>query len=314
MLLLVRRRSLAASIVVLALGLSLHLAGCDSTPAGQVEVLASIGKTGRGPCEFIYPRAIDLAADGTLWVVDKTGRLQHIGPDGSFISVIRMPEIEAGKPTGLSIGPDGNVWVADTHYHRVMVFSPAGELVRQFGRFGQGPGCFIYPTDVAFADDGRVFVSEYGGNDRVSVFSPQGKFLHSFGSPGSGRGQFSRPAALAVDQKRRRLYVADAVNHRIAIYDLRGGLLGYIGAAGKGPGELRYPYDLALTADGSLVVCEYGNNRLQVFAPDGASRGTYGGPGRQLGQLAYPWGVAVDDKGTAYVVDAGNNRLQVWRL
>ena len=117
-----------------------------------------------------------------------------------------------------------------------------------------------------------------------------------------------------MDRVRKCLYVADACNHRIARYDLSGKLLGYIGRLGREAGELRYPYDLALSPDGKVVVCEYGNNRVQVFDASGESLGVYGSAGRRLGQLAYPWGVAIGPAGRAFVIDAGNNRLQIWRL
>jgi DNA-binding beta-propeller fold protein YncE len=123
-----------------------------------------------------------------------------------------------------------------------------------------------------------------------------------------------RPSALCMDSERNCLYVADVCNHRIAVYDLNGNLLEYISSAGRAPGQLRYPYDLALLADGTLVVCEYGNNRLQLFGPDRKSLAVYGCAGRQSGQLAYPWGVAVDARRRAFIVDAGNNRIQVWQL
>jgi len=292
------------------------LMGCNdkSGPVDEPKVMDAFGRTGRGPGEFIYPRAIDITGEGSLFIVDKTGRIQRLSSEGKFLDVIKMPLTEAGKPTGLSVAPNGNLYVADTHYHRVVVFSPDGKLISEFGQFGQENGCFIYPTDVAFSGDGRIFVSEYGGNDRVSVFTEQGDFLYCFGAPGSGAGQLARPAALCVDRVRERLYVADACNHRIAIYNLDGKLLGYIGSAGRAPGQLRYPYDLVLLSDGTLVVCEYGNNRLQLFSPAGRSLAVYGRAGRQLGQLAYPWGLAVDDRRRAFIVDAGNNRIQVWQL
>jgi ABC-type Fe3+ transport system permease subunit/streptogramin lyase len=201
---LVRRLARPAAATLLV-GLVLAAAGCESGPAGEPEVLAAFGKTGRGPGEFVYPRAIDRGRDGTLWVADKTGRIQHFDRDGKWLGGFAMPKVEAGKPTGLTVGPDGNLYVADTHYHRVMIFSPAGEALRQFGRYGTRDGCFIYPTDVAFGPDGRIFVSEYGGNDRVSVFTPKGRFLKSFGSFGGDAGQFARPSAVQVDAKRGRL-------------------------------------------------------------------------------------------------------------
>jgi len=319
--LLLRTIKARAAVAPMLLAAALCLAGCqgDSKDPDDVKVLGAFGRTGMGEGEFLYPRAIARAADGSLFVVDKTGRIQRFGRQGGFdvLGVIRMPRTEAGKPTGLTVAPDGKLYVADTHYHRVLIFEPDGRAVGEFGKFGQADGCFIYPTDVAFGPDGRIFVSEYGGNDRVSVFTPKGEFLFSFGRPGSGRGELARPSALCVDAARSKLYVADACNHRIAVYNLDGRLERYFGSPGRGPGELRYPYDLALLGgadEPQLLVCEFGNNRLQLFSAEGESLGTRGRAGRELGRLAYPWGVAVDASRRAYVVDAGNNRVQVWQL
>jgi DNA-binding beta-propeller fold protein YncE len=296
--------------------LCLVLLGCggDGGSKQAPEVLGCFGRTGSGDGEFMYPRAVALAADGSVWVIDKTGRVQHFAPEGTFLSAFPMPQVEVGKPTGLAVGPEGNLYVADTHYHRVLVFTPGGKIVREIGKLGEGNGCFIYPTHVAFAPDGRIFVSEYGGNDRISIFSAEGVYLSSFGSLGGGEGQLSRPAAMAVDAARGRLYVADACNHRIAAYDLAGRCVGYFGSIGDEKGQLRYPYGLSLLADGSLAVSEFGNNRVQVFSPEGKALGLHGRAGRSLGELAYPWGVAVGPHGRAYVVDAGNNRVQIWHL
>ena len=300
---------------VLLLAVFFALSGCGGDGRnGEPKVMSAFGKTGAGPGEFLYPRAMDLGSDGSVFVVDKTGRIQHLTSDGQCLGVIRMPQIDAGKPTGISLHKDGRLFVADTHYHRVVIFSREGKIIGEFGKYGEDGGCFIYPTDVAFSPDGRIFVSEYGGNDRISVFTANGEFLSSFGSPGTAEGQFSRPAALCIDEANERLYVADACNHRIAVYDLDGQLTGYFGSAGRGPDQLRYPYGLSLLPDGTIVVCEYGNNRLQLFSPQGESLAVYGQSGRELGRLAYPWSVAVDSHRRAYVVDAGNNRIQVWQL
>jgi DNA-binding beta-propeller fold protein YncE len=295
--------------------LLLAVIGCgDARKTNEPKVIEAFGKSGAGPGEFLYPRAIALDGDSAVLVVDKTGRIQRFSPEGQNLSTIQMPLTEAGKPTGISLHKDGRLFVADTHYSRVVIFSREGQRIGEFGKYGQEGGCFIYPTDVAFAPDGRIFVSEYGGNDRISVFTAEGGYLFSFGSPGTAEGQLSRPAALCVDEARGCLYVADACNHRIGVYDLDGHLQRYIGSAGLGPGELRYPYGLSLLDDGTIVVCEYGNNRLQLFSPEGRSLAIYGQAGRQLGQLAYPWAVAVDAHRRAFVVDAGNNRIQVWQL
>jgi ABC-type Fe3+ transport system permease subunit len=306
-------RSRRSAVLVLAIA-AVGLAGCESAPEHrQAEVVGVVGRTGRGAGEFLYPRAIDRFADGSLVVIDKTARVQHLSTDGEVLHSFTMPQSQVGKPTGVTVGPAGRLYVPDTHYHRVMVFTPAGQEVLRFGSLGEGDGQFIFPTDVAFLPDGRLLVSEYGGNDRISIYTPQGQFVRSFGRPGMDAEGLSRPQSLAVDADRDRIYVADACNHRIAIYDLSGVRVGQMGQVGVGLGELRYPYGLELLPGGDLLVCEYGNNRLQVFDPAGRSRGTWGRAGRQLGELAYPWAVAAGGDGRWFVVDSGSNRIQVWR-
>ena len=112
------------------------LAGCDEAPSqsGAPKVLNAFGQTGQGQVEFIYPRGIDLTSDGSLLVIDKTGRIQRLSSEGNFLDIIKMPLIETGKPTGLSVAPNGNIYVADTHYYRVVVFSPDGKLIDEFGK------------------------------------------------------------------------------------------------------------------------------------------------------------------------------------
>src|SRR5690606_12307976 len=112
----------------------------------------------------------------------------------------RMPEWAQGKPVGVSVGPDGNIYIPDTHYQRVMVYTPDGTLVRSWGSPGKGPGQFIFPTDIAFDERGRVFVSEYGDNDRVQVFDGEGNFLFAFGSFGTEDGQFIRPQSMVIHE------------------------------------------------------------------------------------------------------------------
>ncbi|MBI9016642.1 MAG: SMP-30/gluconolactonase/LRE family protein [Phycisphaerae bacterium] len=299
-----------ASVILMA-GM-LTCTGCDEEQSQQMNIISVFGQTGKGQCEFMYPRAIDISPDGYLHIVDKAGRIQRISTKGIYVSEIKTPKIDAGKPVGLKFGPDGNLYVADTHYHRVLIYNVDGELINQFGKYGEEDGSFIYPTDVAFSPDGRIYVSEYGGNDRVSVFNSQCEFLFSFGSYGQNEGQFMRPAAMEIDADNNLLYIADACNHRIAVYDFDGNLQRYFGSLGTKPGKIRYPYDICLI-NNKLAVCEYGNNRLQVFSLDGQSLGIYGKAGRDAGSLAYPWSVVAGND-YVYIVDSGNNRIQVWQL
>ncbi len=285
--------------------------GCGETDVdGAVGLKLVFGRSGMGAGEFSYPRAGALSPDGRLYVVDKAARVQCFGADGTLLLEWRMPEWSAGKPTGLTVGPDSKVYVADTHYSRVMVFSADGQRLGQFGTKGDGPGHFILPTDVAIAGDGCFYVSEYGGNDRISKFTPELEYLFSFGGPEAGAARLARPQSMKLAEDGT-LWVTDSCNHRICHFGADGEFLGAIGRSGTAVGEMRYPYGLDMLSDGTLVVCEYGNNRLQRFDRRGNSLGVWGEAGRRPAQLAAPWAVAVAPGDRLYVIDSLNNRVQV---
>jgi DNA-binding beta-propeller fold protein YncE len=295
---------------ILALLCVLVAAGCERSGSPQAVWL----ETGPARGQVVYPRAITYSrAAHCFFVVDRLARIQRVEADGSVSLDWRMPQWVNGKPVGLSVGPDGNLYVADTHYSRVVVYSPGGHYLREWGSYGTGEGQFIYPTDVAFDADGNIYVSEYGDNDRIQVFDPRThRVLRTIGRFGHDDGEFSRPQSILIDSAGL-LYVADSSNHRIAVFRIDGTFLRNMGRVGSGPGEFRFPYGLDQDADGNLVVAEFGNNRVQLIdKQSGAGLKTWGAAGRRAGQLACPWAVAVDDSGRVVVVDSGNNRLQVF--
>lgn len=302
-----------ATLALIPLLVLLCIPGCSSADSdGQTPLKTRLlfGSAGQAMGQFNYPRAIAVDSQREfVYVVDKTARVQRFDFQGTPLSQWRLPEWEMGKPTGLNVAPDGTIFVADTHYFRVIAYDAQGEELLRFGSYGQEPGQFIYTTDIEFGPDGELFVSEYGGNDRVQVFSPQGEFLYGFGSFGSETGQFNRPQSLAFNADKSELFIADACNHRIVVTDRKGNILRQFGTAGREPGQFAYPYDLMILKDGTLLVCEFGNNRLQRVTPEGKSLGIYGRLGFDEGELQYPWGVDGTDE-YIFVVDSGNNRVQ----
>lgn len=339
-----RRPSLGAALACAALGAG----GClpEMPAGGDLAIERSLGEPGTFPGQFAYPRAVDFGA-GALWVVDKSARLQQIDPATGRAGVWwRMPDFDLGMPTGLTVAPalhpDGSIadaiYVADTHYHRVLVYAIPAQvpekpreieptLLAEFGGFGEEPGRFIYPTDVAVltSADGsaieRIYVSEYGGNDRVSVFDARHEFLFAFGTLGDGIDpaalEFSRPQSIAIDPRRREVLVSDACNHRLGRFTLDGELLGWIGGPdvpADAPVRMSFPYGLELLGDSTVLVTEFGGARVQRIDPGaGRSLGAYGTAGRAVGQVATPWAAVVIGRET-YLLDSGNNRILVTRL
>lgn len=257
---------------------------------------------------FLRPRAIGVC-DGEVYVVDTTGRIQVFTPDGTFLRLWTTPSADNGTPTAIAFAGD-NVLVPDTHYSRILEYTRQGELLEQWGEYGNQPGQFIYPTGIARDADGASYISEYGENaERVQVFDGARRFVRLWGSHGEAPGQFNRAMALVLS-KAGDVYVADTANHRIQRFDKAGNLLGVLG----GPGALNFPHDIALAPDGSLLTAEYGAHRITRFGANGEIVGRYGGPGRGPGAFYGPRGVAVGVDGTVYVADTDNHRVQAFNL
>jgi len=304
-------RRLSVSSVLSVVSLTL-LAGCGQ-PGETLRPVRIWGEPGQHDGQFNQPRAIDFLPDGRAVVLERSDRVQIFSPDGRWLKTWRVPTVARGNPRGLDIGPDGLIYVADTHNSRILVYDAAGHLARQWGRYGKGPGEFIWVTDVAVDRTGNVYTCEYGDrNDRVQKFDSQGRFVLQSGSFGERPGQFQRPQGIAVDG-RGFVYVADAVNHRVQKLSPQGEPLAAWGGAGEEPGRLRYPYDVSIDRAGRVYVLEYGNHRVSVFDSEGRFLQSFGGPGRAPGRMDHPWGVGVDARGAVYVADTRNGRIQVFQ-
>lgn len=289
----------------------LLLAGCSPHPSQAGRVDAVFGGPGLSPGEFSYPRALAVSPnDGCLFIVDKTARIQRFSPTGEYQLQWRMPEWINGKPTSLFVDRVDHVWVADTHYARIMVFDRDGKELLRFGKRGEGPGEFTFPCAIAIDHEGVVFVGEFGGHDRISKFTQDGTFIASFADQRSGPAWVERPTGLIFDETDV-LWVADSCHHRICRFSRDGKLLSTFGEPGDGPGQLNYPYGLAMESRGTVLVADRGNNRIVRFDRNGRFLGSWGTPGRDVGQLAQPWNVAVASTGRIYALDSWNNRVQI---
>ena len=306
------QRWMATSLVMFAL--ANFVPGCnhDTTSIGRLDRVW--GRRGISDGRLQKPRAMAIDANDQIYIVDMTARIQVFDLDGRFLRGWQTPDHKFGKPTGLSIGADGRVFVADTHYYRLLVYSRDGTLLQIIGGTqGQKPGQFGLVTDAVQDSQGNYYIAEYGEYDRIQKFSPHGRFLFQWGGHGSQSGQFIRPQNLAVDEDDR-IWVADACNHRIQIFDSGGRLVKTWGTQGGAPGQLYYPYDLVLAPDDVVYVCEYGNHRVQKFTRDGRSLGCWGTHGRAEGQLHNPWALVRDSQGMIYVLDTNNHRVQCVKM
>lgn len=293
---------------LLCLLLCLHMAGCGGSTSGPMIPVKEVHSWAVPPEDALQPaaRSLTIGNQGEVVALDTGGRVLVYAPDGSIKRQWRMPDNKNGNPEGVCVLRDGRVVVGDTHYHRVVVFDGNGQVVKMFGKEGQGPGEFIFPVAVTKDAQENLYVAEYGSNDRVQKFTSDGRFLLTFGSFGTDPGQFQRPSGLVWRDGK--IYAADAFNNRIQVFTDDGKFLEVLKASDQ-PVSLKLPYDLKLGPDDVLYVIEYGAGRVTRLDLDGRLLGRYGTTGSGLGQFATPWGIAVDAQKKIYVADTGNRRV-----
>ncbi len=175
----------------------------------------------------------------------------------------------------------------------VLVFDPAGNLIRHWG--GQGEGYQWPASEHGIYIDGNEFVWLAGNaktDGQLLKFTMDGKFVLQIGKPIQGPDSNSTerlgsPADIAVDIAAKEVYAADGYgNRRVVVFDSEtGAYKRHWGAYGNKPNDAKTPpYDPAaapsqqfgnpvhcirIANDGLVYVCDRTNNRLQIFRKDG---------------------------------------------
>lgn len=170
-------------------------------------------------------------------------------PDRSRYSVVYGP---AGCTScgahSIRVDPQGNIWVADAAGHVIYKLNQDGKEIMRLGRkgvAGTSNDTFNLPTDVAFASNGDIYVTDGYGSARVVKFSRDGKYLLQWGKRGNGPGEFMLPHNVVVDAQGR-VYVTDRDNQRIEVFDANGKYLTEWKETGGVSG-------MVLTKDGNIV-------------------------------------------------------------
>jgi hypothetical protein len=112
-------RPIAQALAWTFASVCLLLAGCSRTGAGErgggaaaahdsqpgAEAASPsdslvIGRLGRQPGLFTKPRAVGFLAGGDMIVIDRSGRIQRLDPQGAHRLDWRLPAFENGTPQG----------------------------------------------------------------------------------------------------------------------------------------------------------------------------------------------------------------------
>lgn len=211
------------------------------------------------------PVGVAFDDESRLYVTDSSGRLYAFAPDGTLVLVLRKAGSEPlRRPTGIAYSPRRKLlFVVDTLANRIHAVDAAGALAFSFGRRGEEPGDFNFPTHVFSTATGELLVTD-ALNFRVQIFDDQGRLQGSFGRHGDGSGDLAMPKGLAGDRDGI-VYVVDSLFDNVQLFDRKGAFLLTVGGRGTGFGEFWLPSGAFLSENGELFVCDTYNRRVQVF-------------------------------------------------
>jgi sugar lactone lactonase YvrE len=173
-----------------------------------------------------------IAADGSAAMIAGTGVPGFSGDGGPATAA------QLNGPSGVTLGADGSLYIADTLNQRVRRIAPDGTIstfagtgVSGFSGDG-GPARaaqFFLPAQTLFDSAGSLYIADYG-NSRVRVVSPAGIIstvagnglpdpppsrYTQIGDGGPALDATFRTAASAAFGPSGELYVADVYGHRI---------------------------------------------------------------------------------------------------
>ncbi|MGH9322124.1 MAG: peptidyl-alpha-hydroxyglycine alpha-amidating lyase family protein [Vicinamibacteria bacterium] len=285
--------------------------------------------------------AVEIAADGKIWVVERCGANTCVGSDVDPVLLFTkegklVRSFGSGKfawPHGVAVDRGGNLWVTDawaegatTTGHVVYKFSPEGELlitIGEPGTAGDPPRRLTRPSDVLIAPNGEIYIVEAHdqSRNRVTKWAADGAYIETWGEEGYGPKQFRDPHALAMDSQGR-IFVGDRYNNRIQIFDQTGKFLAIWTQFGRPSGIFIDENDVIYVADSesSPAPDEYMGMRnagwekgirigdartgwVHHFIPDDRVNVTgYSGPE----------GIAVDDEGNLYGAEVTQRRVVKW--
>ena len=184
---LVTTAAVAVSVVATTLVVTNRHSNHVEEPAGRLRIVRTLSASS---LDLAAPQAVAIGPNGNLYITDSVHqRVTEATPTGKVVRIF------GGEGTGpgrfrmangeIAVDHQGRVYVADSGNGRIQVFTSSGQFIRQMGALGRGAGKFEFPTELAVAPDGSVYVGDGSDNGRTTLtkLSPTGLQDWRLGGP-----------------------------------------------------------------------------------------------------------------------------------
>ena len=206
-----------------------------------------------------------LWADGSLYVSDASlDTVQVFDSVTGTLTGTLTPNGGWGTPTGIAVGPNGDVYVADSTNNVVDQFNGSGSFLGTF--IGAG---LVSPSGLTFGPDGNLYVANFGpGNDSyISRFNASGNQVDGTPFVPSTTGLFD-PGAITFGTDGN-LYITDSSNGALDKVIGSTGAFSTLVPAGCPATPFSNPQGVAVGPGGNLYVSDAG------FGCNGGAYGVY---------------------------------------
>jgi sugar lactone lactonase YvrE len=206
---------------------------------------------------FGIPQPVSVAVSGDRIVVGAVAGFAILEKSGKPIKVFGSRgkgDEQFDYVHGVGIGPDGNVYVADSYNNRLSAYDKAGTRLWMVRTGNPGNGAQVVnnmlaadeatdtrltadqqmqlPAGLAIDGAGRIVVADIFDCTLAVFDSKTGAFIGKYGDAGSDDGQFFYPVSVSYDPGRDWFTVADSLNKRVEIVRIPGSLGGGTAAGG----------------------------------------------------------------------------------